>query len=926
MYRGVFYFYPMATFLSSIIKELLQQNSDLSGFTFILPSKRAGAFLRKELSHHIEKPVFSPEIISIEDFSEKISGLGTIDNTSILFEFYSVYCSTTPKENTENFDSFTNWAQTLIQDFNEIDRYLIDPDDIFNYLAEIQDINHWSLSTPQTELVKNYLIFWKQLPFYYKELRQNLLSKNIGYQGLVYRIASEKIGEYLSSAPKHIFLGFNALNKAEQVIVQKMLEEGAQMFWDIDKVHMDDPHHDASLFIREYSQWPYYQKNVLKTVSTYFNTGKELEIIGVPQSMGQAKYAAEILSGLSLEELSSTALVLGDESLLLPVLNSLPENIPAVNITMGYPLNHSPFSNLFDKVFQNFELAGKDHYYIDVLAILGNPMIEKATGKKSMEIINRIKKDNLLYLSPGLISDFFPNILKQFISLMFPKEKLSPGEAVRNFQELILSFKQNAEIGKDALLVEFLYNYKQGFDRLEELLITYSHISSISSLYYFYKELSSAMTLDFQGKPFQGLQIMGMLETRVLDFDTVILTSVDEGTLPAGKSNNSYIPYELKKTYNLPTYKEKDAVYTYHFYHLLQRAKKVYLLHNTDNETQMGSEKSRFLLQLELEKQSNHTLTKYVVSPEVPSVKNELQQIHKTPEILNRLKELALRGFSPSALTTYIRNPLDFYLQYVLGIKDSEDVEETIALNTLGTVIHDTLEVFYSPLQGKHLTISDIEGFQKRVTAELNKQFEKTYSKVPLTRGKNLLIFEVARRCISNFLKMELKELEKSNGIEILQIESNLTLQFEIEGLNFPVNIRGKVDRVDRANNVVRIIDYKTGKVEQAQLEIINWDDLSTDFNKYAKPFQVLMYAKMLLDSMPPQPYVEAGLISFKNLKSGFLKFAKKSSSHDKNKKYHIETSTLENFSEQLKNLILEIFDPNIPFIEKEIKTGYGNK
>src|SRR5690606_28159218 len=384
----------MTTFLSSVIRDLLSQHKDLSEFIFVLPGKRAGAFLRKEISRHIDQPVFSPEILSIEEFSEKVAGLTTIDNTTTLFEFYSVYKNSTQEDKVEDFEHFSTWAQTLINDFNEIDRYLISPNDIFNYLADIQDINHWSLSIPQTELVKNYLEFWTCLPLYYSGLRENLLKNETGYQGLVYRRASEKIEAHTTQASKYIFLGFNALNTAEQEIIQKMLNHGAQIFWDIDQVHLKDPTHDTSLFIREYLNWPYYQTHDLKFISTDFYTPKHIEIAGVTKNIGQAKYVAEILSGMTPEELSSTAVVLGDESLLLPILNSLPANIPSLNITMGYPLKYSPLSTLFDTFFQMIKTEGTEYYHKDVITILSNPVIQKITNKESLTIIDTIREKN----------------------------------------------------------------------------------------------------------------------------------------------------------------------------------------------------------------------------------------------------------------------------------------------------------------------------------------------------------------------------------------------------------------------------------------------------------------------------------------------------------------------------------------------------
>lgn len=918
----------MTSFISQILTHLLVQDKDISKLIFVLPSKRAGAYLRKELGNLVDKPIFSPEVISIEEFSEQVSGLKTIDAVHTLFELYAVYKTLTPKEQLEDFESFGNWAQTLIHDFNEIDRYLIDPEKIFNYLFEIQDKNHWSLGTNQTEIVKNYLTFWKKLPEYYNLLQRNLLTKSQGYQGLIYREAAKKITTFAkTNAQNYVFLGFNALNNAEQEIIKTMLENDARIFWDIDEVFLKDENHDASLFIRQYLEnWPYYKTNKFEFVSNNYNSEKDIEIIGVPKNIGQVKFVAERLAELTKDQLNTTALVLGDESLLLPMLNSIPPNIEALNITMGYPLKYSIFSSFFEKLFEIYQIENDQIYYRDVVAILSSPLIIKGTNFKSEAVINKIKTENLLYLNTSQIESFFSLEYKEFISVCFTNAKLTPKQVLQRFEVIIARFKDLLNKDEDSLSLEFLFHYKEVVQTLKKLTTEFPHFTSLVSLLQYFRELSSQQSLDFQGKPFQGLQLMGMLETRSLDFETVILTSVNEGILPAGKSNNSFIPYELKKTFNLPTYKEKDAIYTYHFYHLLHRAKKIYLLHDTDTESQMGSEKSRFLLQLLHEQQSNHKINSFVISPEVPKlINNELQHIYKTPAVLNKLKQLANRGFSPSALTTYIRNPLDFYKQYILGIKDNEEVEETVAYNTLGTVVHDTLEVFYKPLLGKPLDIEFLKELKKLTSKEIKLQFEKTYSKAPLNLGKNLLIFEVAKRYVINFLNMEIKQLESGNQIIIKEIETTLKMPLFIPQLDFPVNIRGKVDRVDMVDGVLRIVDYKTGKVMQNQLEIIDWELLTSNYDKFSKPFQVLTYVSMLLNNTPYKGDVEAGVISFKNLKEGFLKFSLKEKQAGKSvKNSKITEEILNNFQEQLSLLILEICNPEIPFIEKEIKPAYG--
>ena len=410
---------------------------------------------------------------------------------------------------------------------------------------------------------------------------------------------------------------------------------------------------------------------------------------------------------------------------------------------------------------------------------------------------------------------------------------------------------------------------------------------------------------------------MGVLETRVLDFENVIITSVNEGIFPSGKSNASFITYDLKQQFNLPIYTEKDAIYTYHFYRLLHRAKNVTLLYNNHSEGINTGEKSRFIRQLEIEKQENHRIEKRILSSKVQIKPKSLKQIVKNEAVMHRLCEIAEKGFSPSALTSYIRNPLDFYFQKILKLNEFEEVEETVAANTLGTIVHDTLETFYQPLKGAVLNAQNLLDMKGRIHEEVTIQFKKTFRGGTFNKGKNLIVFEVAKRYISNFLDREIAEIQAGNTIRILQIETDLTLEILIPELDFPVKIHGKVDRVDEYNGQLRIIDYKTGSVNQGDVEIINWEDLSEDY-KFSKAFQVLSYALMMNKEIPINN-AEAGIISFKNLGDGFLKFGVKEKSGSRNKSQLITNDALENFTVELKKLILEICNPDIPFIEKEI-------
>ncbi|PRX51536.1 PD-(D/E)XK nuclease family protein [Salegentibacter salegens] len=911
----------MVSFISGVLKELISSGENISEIIFILPSKRAGSFLLKELSALSENHIFAPKVYSIEEFTEVISETKTVDNTLSLFEFYNVYKKITPQQEQEDFETFTAWAQSLIHDFNEIDRYLIDYKSFFNYLADIQDLKHWSIQEPKTELINNYLSFWNSLPAFYEALKEELLSKNTGYQGLIYRKASENIPNYArENSSKHVFIGFNALNTAEQLIVQHLLENDcAEIYWDLDEVFVKDRQHDASLFINQYlKDWPVYREKQAKLNVNEYHKPKNIQVTGIPKNVGQAKYLGELLANLDEETLQETAVVLGEEDLLLPVLNSLPPNVQDLNITMGFPLKNAPIASLFDRLFQIHQNTASTYYYKDVISVINHPALHEILKQETEVFIEKIQSENTVNLSSEEIINSFSTEAKPLLKACFRKWDNSPKKALEAFQEIINQVKIHLKSSDNKLGLEFIYHFHVLCNKLDNLNEAYPHLKSIKSLYQFYKEIMSTQSLDFQGRPFKGLQLMGMLESRALDFKNVIICSVNEGVLPSGKSGSSFIPFDLKQTYKLPTYKEKDAVYTYHFYRLLQRAQNVHLLYNTETDGLNSGEKSRFLTQLEIEKQPAHQLTHAMVSPKVPAIKNDLREVKKTPEIMEKIKSLAAYGFSPSALTSYIRNPLDFYRQYVLGVRDSEEVEETVAYNTLGTVVHDSLENFYKPLENQILTEENIKTFKARIEEEITLQFKKSYMNGPVNQGKNLLIYEVAKRYLRNFLNLELNRL-KTEEIKILKIEKTLKSEIRIEQLDFPIFMRGKVDRVESTNGTTRIIDYKTGKVTQDKIEIVDWADLTSDYDKYSKSFQVLAYTKMMQDQNSLELPVEAGIISFKNLKSGFLKFGKKDKPRTKNKETAINKEILEAFEIELKKLITEICDPEIPFTEKEI-------
>ncbi len=920
----------MGQFIEDVLKDLIGQEVEFSELTFILPSKRARLYLLKTLSSLSAKTQFAPDILSIEEFISELSQLEIISNSELLFRFYSVYLETESISLHDDFESFMGWSQTLLNDFNELDRYLIDPEKILNYLGAIKDLDHWSTQTDHTPLIRDYKAFWNSLYELYSRLTQSLLQDQVGYQGLQYREAVSNLENYIQAnqGRRHIFMGFNALNQSESTIIQELLvNDLADIYWDIDEYFLKQNKHSAGHFMREIRQrWRHFESHPFKWTHEHYTAEKKIHLVATSSQIIQAKHASQILDQLRINnpELDRTALLLGDESILTPVLSGLSPEIKGVNITMGFPLTHVPITGLIDAWFRMQLKSDTNHYFKDVIEILNHPMIydlyKDEKKNNAQEIINSIREKNLTFLSLNDIQELGSNKIKNLSGLIFSPWKDKVELAMEAIKSLILHFRtilvENRE--KNKLALEYLYKYYELLNSIESLTKTYPHLNSVSAFYKLFKQLRQNEKLDFQGEPLQGLQIMGILESRVIDFETVIITSVNEGILPAGRHFQSFIPLDLKREFGLPTYFEKDAVYAYHFFHLLQRAKEVYILYGTETDALNRGEKSRFLTMMEIE--GIHKLEKLILRPAIPRLDPDPREIIKTSDLLYIIQKKMMEGISPSALLQYIRNPIDFYKNFVLGIRDAEEVEEVVAAKTLGTVIHETLREIYAPFVGNLLNKSSLEEAKNDLPAKLNKHFLNFFRPSDLSKGKNLITKEIAAQYIRRFLDSEIKSLSQGNQIKILGIEQDVVVEIDHDKLPFAIKLKGQIDRVDEFNGLPRVIDYKTGKVESKEVELIDWEELTTDYKSFGKSFQVLMYSYILnkLDHLGLP--CEAGIISFKNLNSGFLKFTKKDKSgHGAKKDSIITAETLTEFESQLIHLLKEIVDPHLKLTEKPV-------
>ena len=904
----------MKTFLSGVIDDVLENNDiPIHDVIFILPSQRSCVFLRKELISKLENTSFLPEIISIEKYIQEIAGVKTIDSIQLLFRFYTVYIENTDKKELDSFEIFYQWASIALQDFNEVDSNLLDSKDLFTYLRDINRLKNWS---PNTELTKNYFGFFEKLNLYYDSFYKYLISENIGYQGLIYREAESNIHHYIKSIQNKqlVFVGFNALNNAEERIFQELLENGlATIYWDVDQQYLA-PTNEIGMFLRKYKeQWPYYKKNLFLTVKDYSNR-KNINVIGTSKNVSQLKYVGKLLEQ-DIDH-NNTALILADENLLPLALNSLPSSIDKVNITMGFPLKEMPLVNFFNSIFEmylNQEKMGVTaeqlFYYKDLIRLFNNSYFKKLSNNLSTQFSLDIGKSNRIFLSKDhLFLAYSERHIINSFNFLFDNNNATVKNILHNCIKIIESFKE--EVG--GIEKEYVYRFYTIFQQLITLNQEFNHIKSIKTLYMVFMELTKNEKLSFQGEPLEGLQLMGMLESRVIDFENVIITSVNEGVLPASKSENSFIPLDVKKHFGLPTYQEKDAIFSYHFNRLLHRADNVYLLYNTENDAFGNGEKSRFITQLEINRDD---LSHRLISTNVPVISEEPKVIYKSDILMDDLKELAEKGLSPSSIATYIHNPIDFYYQKILKIKEVEEVEETVAVNTMGTIIHDTLEHLYKPYIGQVLNETSISSMLKASDEEVQKSFEKEYKNGDISKGKNKLIFEVSKKHINRFLKQELKDINSGKEIKILALEQKISTNIFIDSVDFPIKISGILDRIDQVDGVLRIVDYKTGMVSSSDLKISDFTIIKEDY-KHTKALQVLLYAYLYCQESNvdfSQP-MESGVISFKNLNSGFLKV---NFAEGRAKDTLITKEKIDEFIVEIKNILTEIFNSEIPFEEK---------
>lgn len=941
----------MTPFLHRTAEYILNHFRDrLPEVAVVVPNRRAGLFLQRHLARLIGRTAWAPAVYPIEEFVRVLSGLREADHASCLVELYRVHREF-EREKAQLFDEFLRWAPQLLSDFNEIDRHLTDPERLFGFLDEVRALTVWNLDkTPLTDFQKNYLRFYNSLVHLYRGLSGALLARGEGYPGLLFRQAWLRLekGETELPGDHVVFAGFNALTAAEEKIFDFLVKQGiAHLLWDADSYYADDPEQEAGDSLRRwFRMWPewssYWKSDNLVTGK------KEIHVIGAPDTAGQVK-----LAGVLLEELKTrgmldeqTAVVLPDEGLLLPLLNSLPAGTGDVNITMGLPLVQTPLATLLLSIcnmhLRAARLSGdrKNHvfHFRDMVRVMKHPCLSQLVSglmpereSEFRELIAEIRSGRKIFLG---IRDLLPgepglfHIDPGFLAMLFRGWE-SPVSAVSQLQELVNQFtmairREPVSPGAEPaspLETEHAYSIARILQRLRLLVSGSGDVFTLDSLAAFFRQLLASTRLPFYGEPLKGLQIMGMLETRTLDFGRVIILSCNEGLVPSGKQVNSFIPFDVRRDFHLPLLRHHDAVYAYHFYRLIQRAKEVWLMYCTEAGNLGSGDKSRFIRQLGAELAIRNPgvifREEMLITPLARGEEKRAIEIPKEAPVMDKLMAKAASGFAPTALNAYRACSLRFYYSEIAGLKEPEAPEDEIDPRMLGSAVHAALKELFQPLAGKSLTREHLNALEPLVDGAVDQGFSKVMQHGGHASGKNRLLVETARIMIRNYIRREAETIEQSYGngenltIHLLEHFLSGILRLDVAGQSLGIRIKGIVDRIDRVGGITRIIDYKTGEVKNREVRIRQWDDLIINPD-VDKAFQLIVYA-WLYSLKNPGQMLNAGIISLKKqgsglITAGFPAEEKSELSPD------IGPDEVNKTAEILSRILGEVFDPAVPF------------
>ena len=882
-----------SSFIERLSQTIAAECKQPENVLIILPSRRAGTFLKRALAKAYQKNILSPSFYTFDDLVEELTSFQSIDNFNLFLRLHSCYEQLLSEEGlpAENLEAFLNWAPTLLSDFNDIDRYLVNSLDLFASIDEVRAIETWNIKgEPLTPTQEEYIALWKRIGKLYQRFTRDLVSQRISYPGLAFRVAAETLEEVHPQLKyEHIyFAGFNALSASEEAIIKYLVRiKKASIFFDADQFYLNNEMHEAGTFIRSFQQnWNFTKIN---WVSDSLSQPKTINIRSCSSSYAQAVVCADILAEVNLQEELNTAIILNKEELLVPVLYNLPDNISALNITMGYPVGNSPLSsfvNALIALWQSPQQRAKSAFYHKTLVDVLNHsfFVHLYPEPASIDVLKeQIIERNYVYVSTKRIL----STLKESESIAFLFEVENQSLAYCNDKMLsvlellksnLIAAAQSADQKKQveySLLLEQVHHFTVVFRKISTLTQEFESLRNCSLRLFrkLIQQLINREKIAFVGEPLKGIQLMGLLETRALDFDHVILLNVNEGVLPAGKKNNSLLPLDIKKKFGLPSYQEQDAVFAHHFYRLLQRAQKVDLIYQSSSDDfGSGAEPSRFIEQIKHEfPPLGITVNEIPYEPETEISAKE-KVIKKDQNTLKKIKAHLAHGLSPSAINKYLTCPLDYYYRYVLDLGEQEELEEDIQSSTFGTCIHNTIEKLHENHLGKALDSIILKEFETKCDQILTDEFLSFFAKEDLERGKNLLTFEAAKKYVREFLRFQ-KSLNEKNQIVHLATEQKIkaTAEVHLAGREQIVHLKGTIDSILTVGGLPHLLDYKSGRVEINDLKLYSNKLELKSLKKKQKALQLLSYAYQYYQENPEAPELIPCIYSFRNKQAGLI-------------------------------------------------------
>ena len=826
----------MKSYLKQLAKQIAREAGDrLQDYTFVFPNRRAGLFFRHHLAGEMHKPIWAPEIITINDCFAQLSPLHTADQLTLLIRLYHTYCRVIHEE---PLGDWLYWGRMLLQDFSEVDNHLTPNvkelfttirdlkmiDQQFGYLSDRQReaiSSFWGDVRPKDrQTTEHFMQLWDCLWPMYDTFRQQLLADGLAYEGLLHRHLIEHWDELAPQRMKshYVFVGFNALTASEEQLMIRLREAGrAEFHFDYSDRKVADPENRTSLFIEHNKQL--FGLTDIGTATE--DTEKNIRLISVPSTTGEAHEVWRVLNEMfpadqPHESYTRTAVVLPDERMLLPILSSIPEQIDKVNVTMGYPLRTTPayaLVGLLRQLLQRRTEAG--FYHTDVVNILNHRFIRQYAAEEAQALLMQIEQQNLIYVPGKAIPD------QPLLQAIFLSAKLTT-QTIDYLRDILLLVSEDT--------TEELFTIPTALNQIEQTLRTYPVVIQPQELFLLIELLLDDRTIPYAGEPLEGLQIMGVLETRALDFDRLIITGFNDDLYPGTSTGHSFIPYTLRRGFGLPTPERQDAIFAYNFYRMLSYAREVVFICNADTENH--GEPSRYLAQLRY--QYGMTIHHETVQPDNTTTPSQPITIHKDEHVLQQLSDYVnpqgRQGFSASALNDYLKCPALFYWGRVAGIKPPKEVSEETDDLTIGNVFHAIMEHLYAPYQGQEITSDRIRQFQSQIDAH--------WPALPELENvrEDMLALTVLRRYVDQQLERDLGR----TPFRYLHAEMPCHDTFTLED-GRQVRLTGKIDRVEEKDGVIRLIDYKTGKGETVYENIPSlFDPNSKNRNKQA--LQTILY------------------------------------------------------------------------------------